>query len=106
MGDTTTGEALICEMHACEMHAYERRAYERRAYEMAAYDRHAYEMAPVRSTSERHPYEMVHGRCTPIKCPSIGDVFNQSVQITLPFGTPKWPRSSSLLYSNNAVRDL
>ena len=35
---------------------------------------------------ERHAYEMVYGRCTPIKCLSIGDVcledaFNQSIQI-------------------------
>ena len=52
----------------CEKHAYERRAYERRAYEMAAY--------------ERHPYGMVYWRCTSIKYPSIGDVFNESVQIT------------------------
>jgi len=47
----------------CEKHAYERRAYE-----MAAY--------------ERHPYGMVYWRCTSIKYPSIGDVFNESVQIT------------------------
>ena len=69
---------------------------------MAAYERHAYEMVPVRSISERrvyerHAYGMVYWRCTPIKCPSIGDIcledtFNQ-FRLLLPFGTPKWPRS-------------
>jgi hypothetical protein len=39
----------------CEKHAYERRAYG-----MAAYKRHA--------------FGMVYGRCTPIECPSIGDI--------------------------------
>src|ERR1700728_4478479 len=58
---------------------------------MAAYERHAYEMAPVRSISMRrvyegHVYGIVYWRCTPIKYPSIGDIyledtFNQSIQI-------------------------
>jgi hypothetical protein len=39
----------------CEKHAYERRAYG-----MAAYERHA--------------FGMVYERCTPIECPSIGDI--------------------------------
>jgi hypothetical protein len=66
---------------------------------MAAYERHAYEMAPVRSTSERrvyerHAYGMVYWRCTPIKCPSIGDIcledtFNQSIQIAFTLWDPQ-----------------
>jgi hypothetical protein len=53
--------------------------------EKHAYERHADEMVPVRSTSmrdaptrdtpERHVYGMVYGRCTPIKCPSIGNIY-------------------------------
>ena len=54
-------------------------------------ERRAYEMASVRSTSTRDtsmrdtPMRdksvrcMPYGRCMPVKCLSIGDIFNQSV---------------------------
>jgi hypothetical protein len=80
MGDARLWEMHAHEMRACKVvHAYERRACERHAY-------------------EKHAYEMVYGRCTPIKCPSIGDVylgdaFNQSIQIAFTIWDPKWPRS-------------
>jgi hypothetical protein len=67
-------------------------------------------MAPVRSMSERrayerHTYEMVYRRCTPIKCPSIGEVclrdtFNQSIQIAF---TIRDPQMASLLVVINEM---
>src|SRR5579862_2492572 len=60
----------------CEKHVYERRVY------------------------ERHAYGMAYGRCTPIKCPSIGGILYledtpkqyQSVQITFTIWDPQMAR--------------
>ena len=43
---------------------------------------------------ERHAYEMVYGRSTPIECPSVedvclGDAFNQSIQIAFTIWDPQ-----------------